>query len=224
MSYGICPLSTVPIRNSASHKSEMISQLLFGEAVEVLDHKGRQWLRVRCDEDNFVGWVAANQIRSITPSEFEEFQRHHAFSLEVLQAIMAADHYVPVTLGARLPLYDGIRFRMGEHFYTFSGQAVFPNDLEPSADLILKVARRYLNAPYLWGGRSPFGIDSSGLVQVVYKVAGYKLPREPFQQVYLGQTVDFVEQALPGDLAYFENRLGRSENLSRPLIHEDGAA
>ncbi len=205
MSYGICPLSSVPIRSSTAHKSEMISQLLFGELFEVLERKGRQWLRIRCEGDNFVGWVATEQIMPITPSEFAEFRRHFSISLDLMHPVMAADHCIPIGLGAQLPLFDGLRFRLGEHFYTFSGQAVAPEHIEPSVEFVLKIARKYLHAPYLWGGRSPFGIDSSGLVQMVYKMAGYNLPREPFQQVYLGQAIDFVEQALPGDLAFFEN-------------------
>lgn len=209
MSYGICSLSTVPIRNSSSHKSEMISQLLFGEVFEILETKGRQWLRVRCDWDNFVGWVAANQTQVITPGEFEQCREHYAYSLEVLQAVMADDHYVPVTLGAQLPLFDGMRLRLGGIFYTFSGQAVFPSDVKSTVDFLLKIARRYLNVPFLWGGRSPFGIDGPGLVQMVFKICGYALPREPAQQVFLGRSVDFVEQALPGDVAFFENRHGR---------------
>jgi gamma-D-glutamyl-L-lysine dipeptidyl-peptidase len=209
MSFGICPISVVSIRNSPSHRSEMISQLLFGELVEILEAKGRQWLRIRCHWDNLVGWAASSQIASITPSEFENFQHKFAYNLEVMQAVLASDHYTPITLGAHLPNFDGLRFSIGPVDYTFSGQAVFPHDIKPSDELVLKIAKKYLNAPYLWGGRSPFGIDSDGLVQMVFKIAGFKLPREAAQQVHLGETVDFIEQAFAGDLAFFENRHGR---------------
>lgn len=209
MSYGICPLSVVPIRNSSSHKSEMISQLLFGEVVEIIERKGKQWVKVRCQMDNFVGWVATPQIKPITPSEFAAFQQKYAFSLDVMQPIMANSHFIPITLGGRLPNFDGIRFSLGEDTFTFSGQAVFPEDIKPSAEFIIKIAKRFLNAPYLWGGRSPFGIDSDGLVQLVFSIGGILLPREVAQQVHMGHLVDFVEEALPGDLAFFENRNGK---------------
>lgn len=209
MQFGICPLSTVAIRNSASHKSEMISQLLFGEMVEVLEQKGRQWTRVRCQEDNFVGWVATQQLEEITPTEFESYQKQYAFVLDLLHPAQKDDAFIPLTLGARLPNFDGMRFHLGSHSYSFSGQAVFPEDITAQPQLILKIARRYLNAPMLWGGRSPFGLDSAGMVQVVYRLAGKQLPREAFQQVLLGESVDFVEQAQAGDLAFFENQAGR---------------
>jgi hypothetical protein len=209
MSYVICPLSVIPIRASASHSSEMVSQLLFGELAEVLETKGRQWLRLRCHWDNLVGWANANQLQPITPSEFATYQQHFAYCLELTQPVVSDDYFLPVTLGAQLPDYDGIRLKMGGITFTFSGQAVFPGDMSPSVELMLKIARRYLHAPYLSGGRSPFGIDSGGFLQMVFKLLHIRLPREAAQQVFGGEAVDFVEQAQAGDLAFFEDRQGR---------------
>lgn len=209
MTHGICPLSTVAIRNSAAHKSEMISQLLYGELVEILERKGRQWVKVRCAHDNLVGWVAMNQLVWITPSEFEAYQVDFAFVLDVFQALGTEDTFLPLTIGARLPNFDGLRFSIGEKTFNYSGQAVFTKDLQQGPEIIQKIARKFLNAPYLWGGRSPFGVDSAGLVQVVYGIAGIALPREAFQQVEKGATVDFAEQAKAADVAFFENQKGR---------------
>ncbi|MDX1941895.1 MAG: C40 family peptidase [Saprospiraceae bacterium] len=209
MSYGICPLSVVAIRSSSSESSEMVSQLLFGELLEILETKGRQWMKIRCQWDNLVGWVAAHQIKAITPSEFETYNQHFAYNLELMQAVMANDFFMPITLGAQLPNFDGIRFELESNSYTFSGQAIFPNDITPTSDFILKIARRYLHAPYLAGGRSPFGIDDSGLMQMLFKFIGTRLPREAAQQVYLGQTIDFIEEAQSADLAFFEDRQGK---------------
>lgn len=227
MHYGICPLSVIPIRSSASHKSEMISQLLFGELMEILDRKGKQWVKVRCAYDNFVGWVDAHQIKSITPSEFESFQKDFAFSLELVQPVMGPDHFVPITMGARLPAFDGIHFKLGETPYTFSGQAISPNDIVPNPEFILKIAKRYLNTPFLWGGRSPFGLDAAGFIQLVFSMAGIALPREASLQIDEGITVDFVEQATPGDLAFFDNKAGRIHHVGiimpdRRIIHSYG--
>lgn len=209
MTHGICPLSTVAIRNSASQKSEMISQLLFGELVEILERKGRQWVKVRCAHDNLVGWVATNQLEWITPSEFEVYQDNFAFVLDVFQALATDDGFLPLTLGARLPNFDGLQFAIGENTFNFPGQAVFPKDLAQGPEIIQKIARKFLNAPYLWGGRSPLGVDGPGFVQVVFGIAGYSLPREAFQQVEKGKNVDFAEQAKPADIAFFENQKGR---------------
>ena len=209
MSYAICPLSSAAVRNSPSHKSEMISQMLFGETVEILETKGRQWARVRFSDDNFIGWVALHQIEPITPTEWTAYQQQFAFVLDPWNTVRHDQFFLPLGLGARLPLFDGIRFQLGEKAFTFSGQAVFPQDIQSSGDMILKLARRYMNVPFLWGGRSSMGVDSPGMIQVVYRMAGINLPRESFQQVLIGETVDFAEQAQPGDLAFFENRLER---------------
>lgn len=209
MSYGICPLSIVPVRSSSSGSSEMVSQLLFGELLEILETKGRQWVKIRCHWDNLVGWVSANQIKPVTPSEFATYNEHFAYNLELMQAVMANDFFMPITLGAQLPNFDGIRFELEGVNYTFSGQAIFPSDIAPSAEFLMKIARRYLNAPALAGGRSPFGIDDSGLVQMIFKFIGTRLPREASQQVFLGEPIDFIEETQPVDLAFFEDRMGR---------------
>lgn len=223
----ICPLSVVPVRHTPSQRSEMSSQLLFGETVEVLEEKGKLWCKIRATSDNFIGWVETNQLKPITPSEFDSFNAHFAYSLELVQPVMGADHFIPITIGARLPEYDGIRFRLGEVFYTFSGQAVTPGDFQPTADFILKLAKRYLNTPFLWGGRSPFGMDSPGLVQMVFQMAGFKVPREAAAQIEIGDTIDFVENAQPGDLAFFENNQNRISHVGilmpdSKIIHSFG--
>jgi hypothetical protein len=207
MSFAICPVSIAPIRNGANHKSEMISQLLFGELVEILERKGRQWAKVRCAWDNFVGWIDGNQLHPITPSEFDTYQHEYAYSFELYHPLVSDKEYIPVITGARLPLFDGIRMKLAEKgYFTFSGQAVFPNNIKATPEFIIKLARKYINAPFLWGGRTPMGIDAAGLVQMVYKLSGIKMPREANEQVYLGDAVDFIEQSQAGDIAFFENR------------------
>lgn len=213
MNFGICPLSSVPIRSTPADSSEMVSQLLFGEVFEILETKGVAWFKIRCQWDNYMGWTRANQVQLITPTEFQHLQKHFAYNLDLVHPIMAADHFIPITLGARLPDFDGMRLKLENVYYQFSGQAVFPNDIFPTSDFILKVARRYLFAPYLRGGRSPMGIDSSGFVQIAFLMAGIPLEREASQQVFSGEPVDFVEQAMPADLAFFENNRGRISHV-----------
>ncbi len=205
MEFGICPLSVVPIRSSASDKSEMVSQLLFGEMVEMLEHKGN-WARVRCLWDNYIGWADGKQLKPISHREFELYSSQYAYSLELLQPAVAENFYLPLTMGATLPNFDGIKFHINGSAYTFSGQAISPIDVNPNAELILKIARRYLYAPYLWGGRSPMGIDCSGFTQIIFKMVGIGLPRDAGQQVEKGELIDFIAQSLPGDLAFFENK------------------
>ncbi len=220
MNYTISKLSIVPIRSSASNKSEQLSQLLFGEMAEVLEKKGRLWQKIRCIHDNAVGWVESNQLLPITAEEFEDYQKNFAFSLDLLQPALGLDHALPIPIGARLPAFDGLRFSMGGRSYSFSGQAVFPENLASETELLLKFAKKYLFAPFQHGGRSPLGIDAAGLIQNVFELIGTHLPRLASQQVFSGAPVDFIDQALPGDIAFFENRAGRIAHAG--ILLEDG--
>lgn len=227
MTFAICPLSVVPVRNSSTDKSEQITQLLFGEIVEILGKKGKAWAKIRCTWDNTIGWVDNRQIKPITQSEYELFSENFAYSLDLISPIMSNKYHLPVTIGARLPNFDGMRFSLENEVHTFSGQAVFPTDMRPNAELILKLARRYLFSPYQWGGRSPLGIDAAGLTQLIFQMVGVSLHREPSQQVHQGETVDFVEQSQPGDLAFFENKASKITHVGiilpeHQIIHAAG--
>ncbi len=226
MIFGICPLSVVPVRSSSADKSEMVSQLLFGELVEILEQKGA-WLRIRSLWDNYLGWVDRYQIQTITPTEKDRYESSVAYSLELVQGVMADDFSIPVTLGASLTDFDGIKFFFNNQSFTFSGQVINPNEITPNSELLLKIARRYLHAPYLWGGRSPLGIDCSGFTQMIFKMVGIKMPRDASQQVARGRIVDFIEQAQAGDLAFFENRKGKISHVGvimpeGKIIHASG--
>jgi hypothetical protein len=209
MQYGICPYSVVPLRSAPAHSSEMLSQLLFGEMAEILETRGRQWSRVSMVTDGCEGWVETTQLQEILPEDFARCAHHFAYSLELTYPAMGPDQFIPITIGARLPNFDGLHFRLGKVLFTFSGQTLSSADIRPGTDFLVKMARRYLNTPFLWGGRSPFGIDAPGFVQMIYSFAGIPLPRTALAQLEQGTSVDFPEEALPGDIAFFENRAGK---------------
>jgi gamma-D-glutamyl-L-lysine dipeptidyl-peptidase len=181
--------------------------LLFGETVEITDSKDG-WRHVVCAWDGFVGWVDAKQVRTLTPSEYDDYREHSSVNLSLVEGLMAADHFIPLTLGAALPRYDGLRCQLGDLSFQFSGPVVTPDQAPRTGEWVAKIARRYLHAPYLWGGRSPFGIDATGFTQMVFKIAGIRLLRDAGQQVTQGRTVDFMEQCQLGDLAFFDNGKG----------------
>lgn len=206
-------MSVVPVRSSASNKSEQLTQLLFGEMVEIVEKKGRQWTKVRCIWDNCIGWVLTQQLSPLTDKEVQHFKQNFAYCLDLFQPLLLDEHSMPVVIGSSLPDFDGIKFVFDNHIYRYSGQAVFPEHILPTAENILKIARRYLMSPYQWGGRSPLGIDAPGLVQMVFKLVGVNLQRTAEKQVYQGELIDFNEQARPGDLAFFENKSGNISHV-----------
>ncbi|GIV32019.1 MAG: hydrolase Nlp/P60 [Saprospiraceae bacterium] len=206
MHSAICQVSIAPIRRSASNRSEQVSQLLFGELVEILETKGRRWTKVCCLHDHTIGWVSTGQLMPLTSKEFERFTNHFSFVLDLVHPMHTPDSMMLVTLGARLPDFDGLCFLLGGRQHQYTGIAVEPGNINHLQ--LLKMARKFLNAPHQWGGRSPLGVDAAGLVQLVYSLVGIDLPREASRQVHFGTVVDFVEMALPGDLAFFENKNG----------------
>ncbi len=208
MDFALCHLSVVPLRSSPSDKSEQVSQLLFGEIVELLEWKGRSWVKVRCTWDNCIAWVQVRQVKPLTFSEHKLFTEKFAYCLDLFQPLMSNDFAMPIPIGARLPDFDGMKFSFDGKSYHYAGQAVFPENLEPTPDRVLKIARRYFLAPYQWGGRSPFGIDAGGFTQMVFKLVGINLHRTPDAQVHQGELVDFIEQSQPGDIAFFEKSVG----------------
>ncbi len=223
MHYCICTVSIAPLRSSSADKSEMVSQVLFGETVEMLLKKGN-WAKVRCTWDNYVGWMDYKQLQPIDEGVVHQLP---SYALELCQPAMTDDHFQPLLLGSTLPSFDGLRFSIGLKKYSYSGQVITPQIGQSTPELIIKIARKYLFAPYLWGGRSPFGIDCSGLTQTVYKMAGIQLLRDASQQVTQGKSIDFIELSQVADLAYFENKKGRITHVGiilpdNQILHASG--
>lgn len=212
MIFSISNLSVVPVRSAKDEKSEVITQLLFGEMVETWEKKGN-WTKVRCTWDNQIGWVLNNQLTPLTNEEVNKYQESFACSLELAQPAIARDHFLPVTMGATLPCFDGMGFEVAGLRYAFSGQVITPLTIKPTTELLLKLARRYLYAPYFCGGRSPFGIDSTGLIQVLFKMLGINLPRDAYLQARKGELIDFFEQSTIGDLVFFEDKNGHIHHV-----------
>jgi gamma-D-glutamyl-L-lysine dipeptidyl-peptidase len=225
--FAICHLSVVPIRSESSDASEIVSQLLFGELVEVLKVEKKLWAKVRCQADGYEGWMDVRQIFKITAEEAMNYKSKFSTAYEFVHEVVNGNHFIPITMGASLPFFDGINLRIADKHYTYSGKAIGFGAIEPTADWIMKVAKKYLYAPYLWGGRTPFGIDCSGFTQVVYKIVGIQLLRDASQQATQGREIGFVEEAQSGDLAFFENDKNKITHVGivlpeNKIIHASG--
>ena len=208
MSYAICTLASVPLRAEPSHRSEMISQLLFGELCAILGQEG-SWLHVMCDFDSYKGWIDIKQCRPVSDAFAEAYQSQRSpvcYDLVQVAFNESRKIAIPIVLGSTLPLLHDGRFKIDDDEYTYDGEGYeAPN---ATRGMICKTAMLYLNSPYLWGGRSPFGIDCSGYTQMVFMLNRMILPRDAHQQVLLGDEVAFVSEAQAGDLAFFQNDNG----------------
>lgn len=209
----MCKVSVSPLRKTANDRSEMVSQLLFGECVELLEKKGRSWIFVRVLHDAYEAWMDPKQLHLFEEKELMQFQSANHIALELVESVKSTDQALPILIGSSLPKFDGLSMKLPFGKYQYSGLSI--HLLEPfnKVDILLNIAKKYLHAPYLWGGRSPFGIDCSGYVQVVFKTIGLALPRDAKEQVKEGIPVNFVTEVLPGDLAFFHNQDGRIHHV-----------
>lgn len=200
MQYGICPLSVVPIRSIADDAGEMTSQLLYGEHFKILERR-KFWSRIRMAFDDFEGWVSSRQIAVIESENYEGIENG-----EDVKYASDLISFVSSDSGVLLPIIVGSTIQdVKELPHTFEGAMT---DSKNNKSDLLKTAMLYINAPFLSGGRTPFGIDSSGFTQMAYKINGYSLKRKSSEQSAQGDALSFIEECEPGDLAFFDNNEG----------------
>lgn len=233
MEFGICNKMCVALRAQPSHASEMVSQLLFGESYQVID-SCFEWKKIQTADCHYLGWISEKQHTPISEKECTEWEQGDNQRVKFLyQNVHDEEQQVtfPICLGAKVPLTIEKYFTMAGKRYTIGSgmdddRLMFPEYTEQQNEL-LSVAYRYLNTPYLWGGRTPAGIDCSGFTQNVFQSIGVQLPRDASQQVHVGDVVDFVEEARVGDVAFFENNDGAIVHVGiicgkNQIIHASG--
>lgn len=226
--FGVCHLAIVPCRREPSDKSEMVTQLLFGDAIEILEEQ-ENWHRVRIEWDHYECWIDRKQYVKVSKAIFENLRDNPApVVTDIISLItdLKSGASFPIVAGSSMPFwYDG-EVRIEENQFRFDG-TVRMFEQETLRNAIVETAFTYLNAPYLWGGRSPLGIDCSGLTQAVFKANGMRIKRDAWQQVEIGEPYSFVEEAQPGDLAFFDNEEGKITHVGivageNRIIHASG--
>ena len=226
--YGICNLSIIPCRKKPSDASEMVTQLLFGEHFEII-HKEKNWYHIRCAYDSYECWIDKKQCHEISKETFNKLSKATITpSLDLIQIITnTTDKFsFPIVIGSSLPNFGNNECDIENNKYHYEGQLA-EKTKKPQKNSLIEYAYMFLNTPYLWGGRSPFGIDCSGFTQIVYKLSGIKIKRDASEQVGQGVAFDFVEEALPGDLAFFGNKEGKIIHVgiilaNNQIIHASG--
>jgi hypothetical protein len=230
MEYGIATTSVVPMRAEPDERSEMVSQLLWGETFRAEETAGR-WLRIRANADRHVGWVNPLMVQQLGDSLWER-EAALPYCLCASAICFAADEktgqHVFIPQGSILYCYNEVAqtFALLDHTYKLKPAPDKLPDGKRAA--VLEAAMRMLNAPYLWGGRTALGLDCSGLTQLAYRLgANVTLPRDAAVQAEKGEAVGFVESAQPADLAFFCNDEGKVVHVGlllgdRQIIHASG--
>jgi len=200
--FGVCNLSVVPVRAEASDASEIVTQLLFGDFVKILE-KGEPWIKIRFEKDNYEGWMDFKQLTYLIEREYEDgISTRHLVLNEPILELEGPKGIQNLMLGSNLPFLKEGKMRLGDELYIVLAPIDFT--VKPN---IFDIAEIYMNTPYLWGGKSIFGIDCSGLVQLCFKVCGVDLPRNAVDQVKVGTEIKFDDRKA-GDLVYFINAKG----------------
>jgi len=222
MEYVACIVPAAPVRKKTSHKTEMVNQLLFGEMMRVIKMK-KNWVNIQTVHDNYEGWIRNNLVEPVEENSLNSF----IVAGELINTIITGGSKMIIPIGSNLPGLHAGEGGFGKFNYVFKGFAFNRNEAKPDERLMMQLTSSWLNAPYLWGGRTPLGVDCSGFVQVIFKLAGLDLLRDAWQQAEQGMKVKNLEVAQCGDLAFFDNNKGKIThvgiiiNPSR-IIHASG--
>ncbi len=200
--YGICDIACVPMRREPNHRSEQVSELLFGDSFEILETQS-DWIKIKCSYDDYEGWIANSLFTAYSATEYKlDLKKKHACSYDLVQPATSKTRQIPILIGSTLPNYDGMIVKFGKEKFTVNGRVTHPKNKYDVA-FLQKTAKQYLHAPYRWGGKTPFGIDCSGFTQMVFKLMNVRLQRDAYQQATQGKFITFVNHTKAGDLAFF---------------------
>jgi cell wall-associated NlpC family hydrolase len=203
MEYAIVTAPAAPVRRKPAHRKEMVNQLLFGETVEVLKASGDLWVKVRSLHDSYEGWTTRTLLTS-TDADLANRKQDYV-TTALLHSITVGEKTLHIPFGSTLPSFSNGGGLAGGATYLFDGPVSNRFDADFSIELLNRYIEPWMNAPYMWGGRSPLGVDCSGFVQIIFKMVGIDLPRDAWQQAQFGEPVKFRNHQ-PGDLAFFDNR------------------
>lgn len=221
--FGLCNLAIIPLRIEPSDRSEIVSQVLFGEHFEVLESQ-KQWTRIRLQFDGYEGWIDTKQYFPIAAEDFNALCNEATIlNSDLVEYVTSPNNVLmPIPLGASVNFLNHNSANPAQ----FDFEGLRACGIKPKSEIVA-TSFMYLNAPYLWGGKTPFGIDCSGFTQMVYKLNGYKLLRDASQQAQQGEALSFIEESEPGDLAFFDNEEGRIIHVgiimeNNYIIHASG--
>lgn len=207
MEFRVCSVPVAPMRREPSHRSEMMSQLLFGEKAVLAETISQGWVKVKCKYDDYEGWVQRDQILPIDEHKFKK--PDNLLTADWINEIDFNGYSMHIPMGCSLSAFGNGLTPWNKNIVKFKGNTWNATEIIFSEKILKQTAYKYLNTPYLWGGKSVFGIDCSGFAQTIYKYFNKAIPRDSFQQAEQGETVNFLQEVKCGDLAFFDNEEGR---------------
>ena len=196
----ICIVPVAPIRAEGSHRAEMVSQILFGETATIKSET-KDFYQIQLHQDGYEGWCQKLQLQILAEG-----------------ASIITKGYTPSWVNSAMFNGQPIQLPLGtpivsdahaDFEFTYADASLDPANNACTAEALEILAKQFLGTAYLWGGRTVFGIDCSGFVQMVFKLFNYKLPRDAYQQAEMGEAIGFLAGAKPGDLAFFDNEQGK---------------
>ncbi|MCG8474839.1 MAG: C40 family peptidase [Cytophagales bacterium] len=221
---GTCLLTVIPVRAEARDEAEIVTQAIFGDTMELIErHEKPNWIKIRMCFDGCEGWIDPKQLTLISETHFQALEETDRQTALDLSAKIQTDQFSRfVSAGASLPFQESELFEQKLRY--FGKSKAFSERW--SAKQLVEYALQFEDAPYLWGGKTVFGIDCSGFTQIVFKAAGYKLLRNSYQQAKQGSAVRYGEQQI-GDLLFFDNDRGKIIHVGlavseREILHASG--
>lgn len=198
------------MRAEPKDTSELVSQVIYGESFKIIEQRAN-WSLIKLSFDNYKGWIDNKQLVEISETVYDStISEANIYSSDLIEFIQINNKgLLTIPFGSTLnsiKLFD----------HSFDGNTT--KTIQPKENLV-KTSLLFINSPYLWGGRTPFGIDCSGFTQIIYKINGYKIDRDAKDQVNLGVSLSFIEESEPGDLAFFDNKEGDIVHVG--IIMED---
>jgi hypothetical protein len=205
LGYGVCRLALAPVRLGPEDHAPQVTQLLFGDHYELLRvHDKHSRIYIRIHMDGMEGWIDTGHHHGITQDYFEQINlANFKITTDLTSSILFKKSPLTILLGSIVPISNSELFKMEEQF-AFNGESKSLGQ-KREVEFVKAIAQKYLNAPEVAGGKSPFGIDASGFVQMVMKISGYPLGRLLQQQMNEGNKLQSLGEAKAGDIAFLKS-------------------